>query len=150
MSCQRFREIVSSLLDDEAPSEEVGEVLAHLESCPECRSFREELLADRTRLRAWPDELPDALGAGTAALLERPATPRRWTALAAAAALILALTAGFVTGRLSKGGEPPMETAGDRPAEPAFQEVQRAVFPESNQVYSYAVLKTADAGDPDR
>ena len=134
MSCDSHREILSAMLDGEADPSEVEACLRHLESCPACARYRDELEASRTLLREWPQE---TLG---------PAS-RRWLPvhlrLAAAAAIFLALGLGFLAGRSTAPSADLRAVA--PPSGAAFRETQRTVYPELNEVHSYVSLQTGSS-----
>jgi hypothetical protein len=82
------------------PRHLAAEVQAHVESCDQCRRFRDETLALDARLQAALElPLPD--------FRQRAATPRRWYALAASIVLGLLLAGGAWLFR------PPMALAGE-------------------------------------
>jgi len=139
MSCDTYREILSAMLDDAADPEETAACLRHVETCAGCARYRQELLSDRTLLLAWPDETPGLARAGRQGL-RSPAVRGWWVPrLAAAAALLVTLGMGFLAGRTTA----PRPEAFPAPpsAGSAFRETRRTVYPESKDVYSYAVLR---------
>jgi anti-sigma factor RsiW len=81
--CQRVREQVSLQLDDELSQLERRMLAAHLERCPDCHEFAEEIVAFTEELRSAPLEV-----------LERPVVvtrPRRLAAVRLQAGVAAAL-----------------------------------------------------------
>ncbi len=141
MECNDYREILSAVLDDETSPADRALADSHLETCEACSAYREEILADRARLRAWPDEItavsPDLDRILARRLLTRPAI-RRW---AAAAAVVLAVGAGFLAGRATVpgGAEVEAETA---PKPVLIEDLM--VYPDANEIHSVTVIAAAD------
>ena len=80
------------------PHDPDPELLAHRESCAECRTFTEKLLRFESRLeRALRVDIPagaDVLPFARKAAAEMPGRPRRWMAIAASVLLGMAFAAG--------------------------------------------------------
>lgn len=137
MSCESHREVLSAMLDGEADPSEVEACLRHLESCPACERYRDELDASRALLLEWPQE---SLGP----VSRRGMSP--YPRLAAAATVLLALGLGFFVGRTTA---PRAELRAVAPPSGAeFRESQRIVYPESNEIYSYVSLRGEGNGGP--
>ena len=141
MECKDTREILSAILDDEASPSDSARADGHLETCEACRAYREEILEDRARLRAWQDEVPIASYDLDRILTYRPrARPaiRRW---AAVAAVVVAVAAGFAAGRATvrQGADADFGSA----PTPVLIE-NRTVYPDANEVHSVTVLAAAD------
>jgi len=131
MNCDSHREVLSAMLDGEADPSEIEACLRHLESCPACSLYRDQLDASRAILREWPEET------FAAASRTRMSPDRR---LAAAAAILLALGLGFLAGRSTI----PRARLGAvvPPSGAAFRETQRTIYPDLNEVHSYVLLQT--------
>ncbi len=100
--CKEYEARISALIDDELTIEERIEVLEHLDRCPACRAYWEDLLAMRDVLRA--EETPAPAGFADAVMArvhvtEQEKAPekkilrfpqwRRYAALAACFAVVL-------------------------------------------------------------
>lgn len=108
--CEPFELLASLVIDDEATLEERAKLEEHLETCPDCRAYFEDLrrihgtfaredaslpegFAARVmyRVRETPQELPEEEKAGKAERESKKTVPfprwRRWAALAACCAL---------------------------------------------------------------
>jgi hypothetical protein len=57
-TCVHARELVSLELDGERSEFEQAQLAAHIDSCPDCLRFQDELTAFTRQLRAAPAELP--------------------------------------------------------------------------------------------
>lgn len=82
MSCDRWREAISAVVDDEEPSVDVRLLDAHLQRCAECRDYRRAAEHARRAGRIHPvsrpdDDLPRRM-ARLAAVADRAA---RWSVL---------------------------------------------------------------------
>ncbi|NEK60641.1 hypothetical protein GCU56_22550 [Geodermatophilus sabuli] len=111
MQCTPYREALSARLDGESPGLPVGDLDAHLATCPACSSWARaaELVTRRARLAAAP-AVPDLTAAVLGALpRELPGTAAAARARLTGAALRLALLAvgvaqaGFAWPALSTG-----------------------------------------------
>jgi predicted anti-sigma-YlaC factor YlaD len=91
--CDRAREYSSRSLDGELSDFERALLETHLERCDECRAYATELAEIVTRLRAAPLE---ALPHQVALPSRRRVRTRALQGAAAAAAAVVALTAGLV------------------------------------------------------
>jgi predicted anti-sigma-YlaC factor YlaD len=91
--CDRAREYSSRSLDGELSDFERALLETHLERCDECRAYATELAEIVTRLRAAPLE---ALPHPVALPSRRRVRTRALQGAAAAAAAVVALTAGLV------------------------------------------------------
>ena len=126
--CDRAREYASLRLDGELSDFERALLDSHLERCPSCRVFADDLAAVTDRLRAAPLEQP-----GIAVTLPR----RRFVALrnvqvsAAAAAVVGVVGMGALFGMLHSSATTPtpgvakVGSAGDRRE---FRDLRRAVL----------------------
>ena len=107
-----YKAVLSALLDGELSDSERSEVLAHLDSCEECRAYLAELTALRDALgEIEPVDTPDGFAAGVLARLHEEETsktvkkfnPRkRYGALAACAAVVV-LAAAVLPNALRMG-----------------------------------------------
>jgi hypothetical protein len=59
MKCSKIQEWISLEMDDQLPPEHVADLQDHLESCDECRGFRDDLQVGLRMLHATDPELPD-------------------------------------------------------------------------------------------
>lgn len=126
MNCRELREITDSYLNDELLVETNHDVLRHLEGCAECREVLADRRAFRARLKqAIVDARDSHVDTAFAAKLReslRPA-PRPlfggFRLAIAAAAVLLAVVAGFVVLRFGEGSanESASNTAAPRPVE---------------------------------
>ena len=100
--CKEYEARISALIDDALTTDERIEVLAHLDNCPACRAYWEDLLSLRDLLRA--EETPAPAGFADAVMArvhetkqekapERKVLPfpqwKRFAALAACCAVVL-------------------------------------------------------------
>ena len=106
---EEYKELLSALLDSELDEAARAEVLAHLETCDECRTYFAELTAMHDALGDQEEiDVPAGFARGVLLRLHEESEPRawaakepgkrtawrRWTALAACAAVVvLAVTA---------------------------------------------------------
>jgi predicted anti-sigma-YlaC factor YlaD len=105
MTCDMATSRLGDMVDGELAARERTELLAHLEDCPSCREELDQLRALLAAARELPRERePDRdLWPGVARRLEERAAPRvgfgpRWSLLAAAAAVLLALSSFWLQG----------------------------------------------------
>ncbi|MBR3704411.1 MAG: zf-HC2 domain-containing protein [Oscillospiraceae bacterium] len=56
--CKEYEARISALIDDELTNEERIEVLKHLDACPDCKAYWDDLLAMRNILRAQEVSVP--------------------------------------------------------------------------------------------
>ena len=111
-ACDRWRALVHARLDGELPPDESALLDAHLETCPGCRAFLDDLESVREGLLSLPEHpLPDsALGAVLGRTTGKPRAAlgawAGWAAAAAAAAIVL----GFLW---SRPGPPPSADPAD-------------------------------------
>ena len=94
-ACEAYRDRISAYLDGELTGEECRELLAHLESCGDCRMYLDSELAIREALAGLETSAPEGFEArvmekiraeaGAAPEKKTAAFPgwRRWAALAA-------------------------------------------------------------------
>jgi len=62
MSCEKYREMVSALFDNELSTEEQKVLLSHLESCSDCGRFADELESFKELGSSVPaEQMPTAL-----------------------------------------------------------------------------------------
>ena len=135
MECTESREIVSAALDDQASHQELENVDRHLAGCAGCRSFRDDLAADRSLLQHWPDELPEDRASRRAVGIRQ---------LAAAAVFVLAIGASFLVGRATSTAEVPSSVSGKNESygsSPFVRQESMQYFPDSNEMHSIVVLK---------
>lgn len=103
MNCEHFDQLLDDYLDDRLDPGRRAQMEAHASTCASCRSRRDglrEVLAGAAALprtiapprTLWPD-IATRLPARTASLRLRPDNWRRWVPLAAAAILLVAVTA---------------------------------------------------------
>ena len=59
MRCQKIREYISQEMDELLPPAVTGELTSHLDSCADCREYREDLLLGRRAILATTPELSD-------------------------------------------------------------------------------------------
>ncbi|MEN8005512.1 MAG: zf-HC2 domain-containing protein [Candidatus Krumholzibacteriota bacterium] len=59
MRCQKVREYISLEMDELLPPAVTGDVTSHLDSCADCRDYREDLLLGRRALEATTPELSE-------------------------------------------------------------------------------------------
>jgi hypothetical protein len=59
MRCQKAKEFISQEMDELLPPDATVDLTDHLDSCAECREYREELLLGVRAIRATTPELPD-------------------------------------------------------------------------------------------
>lgn len=59
MKCSKFQEQISLEMDGQLAPEHVPALQRHLETCPECRAYREDLMIGLRMLNATEPELPD-------------------------------------------------------------------------------------------
>lgn len=59
MRCQKIREYISQEMDELLPPDVTGDLTSHLDSCSECRDYREDLLLGRRAIAATTPELSD-------------------------------------------------------------------------------------------
>ena len=114
MTCRAVREQVSALLDGELSADRADPVRRHLAACPDCAAYRDELAATEELLDAIEQVAPssDFTANGLARVSEggreAPLTrlrramwrpmPRWAAAVAAASAVAIGSTLGWVTG----------------------------------------------------
>ena len=104
---EEYKELLSALLDSELDEAARAEVLAHLETCDECRTYFAELTAMHDALGDQEEiDVPAGFARGVLLRLHEESEPRawaakepgkrtawrRWTALAACAAVLLIVT----------------------------------------------------------
>ena len=102
--CERYEDLLSARLDEALTAQEQADLNAHLETCPHCRKYAQDLQTLHASLLAMAADPPDWM---TDAIMEElkevpfpPAKPkqtrkaRRWAPLACAAALALVLLGG--------------------------------------------------------
>ncbi len=100
-SCERFELLASLVVDGEATPEEQAELAAHLETCPACRAYSEDIRRIHEACLREPAAVPEGFSAGVmervrAMEQDRPEDEqkvipfrhwRRWAALAACCAV---------------------------------------------------------------
>lgn len=59
MRCQKVREYISQEMDELLPPAATGDLTNHLDSCADCREYREDLLLGRRAMAATTPELSD-------------------------------------------------------------------------------------------
>ncbi len=59
MRCQKIREYISQEMDELLPPAVTGDLTSHLDSCSDCREYREDLLLGRRAILATTPELSD-------------------------------------------------------------------------------------------
>ena len=117
MTCTELDARLDACLDGELADAERAEVEGHLAGCADCAALHADLVALRNRARATPREIPPppAVWAGISnatrdrrssqfAVRSSPVGLTRWR-LAAAAALLIALSSAVTVGVLRTGGE---------------------------------------------
>lgn len=112
MNHSEYKELLSALLDGELNERERAEVMAHLETCEDCRTYLAELSILRDALGEPEDvPVPEDFAAGVMARLHEEKQPRpakkagawhKWGALAACAAIVV-LAAATVPNALRMG-----------------------------------------------
>ncbi len=104
IDCEKCREMISCLLDDELDDTERGLVREHIAQCPECRSVYDAFCAISEQMRE-PEPLPDGLHEKIMSGIS--AKPKKKTGivwikyLSAAACIALVIFAGAKSGILS-------------------------------------------------
>jgi predicted anti-sigma-YlaC factor YlaD len=111
-SCEQARLWASLDVDAELSELERARLDAHLEACPGCRRYARELADLAAQMRAAPPSEPSAL---VWMRQRRQTGPRRWQLALSAAAVVAALFAGGLAGRLRSAGHPG-DTPGASPA----------------------------------
>jgi len=126
--CDRAREYASLRLDGELSDFESALLDSHIERCPSCRAFAEDLVGVTERLRTAPLERP---------LIVLTLPPRRFAALrtmqasAAAAAVVSVVGIGALFGMLHSNASAPGRVArlGSMAQEKReFRDLRRAVL----------------------
>ena len=59
MRCQKVKEYISQEMDELLPPAVTGDLTSHLDSCSDCRQYREDLLLGRRAISATTPELSD-------------------------------------------------------------------------------------------
>lgn len=115
-SCKEFEELISAFLDGELPAAQRAELTGHLSGCPVCQKYFDDLVAIQEALDQEEVPVPEGFSqrvmervrATPQALPEKKAAPsprwRRWAAVAACCALVLAGAWGAFGGWDSVGG----------------------------------------------
>lgn len=120
MSCRRWQEALSLLIDDELPEQRRSELREHLERCPACRQLETELRVLRETAAALGDHEPrrEMLHDALRALDHQPqhrSSPRRWSVRGLAAAGVLGLavaTGALVLSGDRQGADPELQRPG--------------------------------------
>jgi predicted anti-sigma-YlaC factor YlaD len=127
--CDRAREYASLRLDGELSDFERALLDSHLDRCPSCRAFADDLVAVTDRLRAAPLEQPSI---AIALPRRRFAALRNVQVSAAAAAVVSVVGIGALFGMLHSSATPPTRgvvnvgpMAGERRE---FRDLRRAVL----------------------
>jgi predicted anti-sigma-YlaC factor YlaD len=77
VDCERAREAISALVDGEDPGVLRAAVDTHVDRCPACRAWHEDVTALARRTRVAPaDAVPDLTAAILASATPRPSAPR--------------------------------------------------------------------------
>ena len=115
MTCEQFDRQLDAYLDRTLDAEQRREMDAHLESCPECREMADEMRGVLAAAASLPKSIAPPRNLWPAIALElvprvkgrpeRRVVWARWVPLAAAAVLLVAVTA-VVTFRLSRQAAP--------------------------------------------
>ena len=104
IDCEKCREMISCLLDDELSDAERSLVREHIEHCPECQSVYDAFCAISEQMRK-PEPLPDGLHekimSGIGAKPKKKTGIVRIKYLSAAACVALVIFAGAKSGILS-------------------------------------------------
>jgi predicted anti-sigma-YlaC factor YlaD len=135
--CDRAREYASLRLDGELSDFESALLDSHIERCPSCRAFAEDLLGVTARLRTAPLERPLIV---MTLPQRRFAAVRRMQVSAAAAAIVSVVGIGALFGMLHTSATSPGRgvakvgaTAGERRE---FRDLRRAVLTTPHPVRS--------------
>jgi hypothetical protein len=128
VSCEPFEPLIGELVDGTLDGTPRHTLEAHLSTCPTCARLVEELLVVRRAARALPPLVPPPSAwtrladtharertAGDAPGLWR----RLWLPLAAAAVLVLAVTAAFIVKRPSQVTAPATTASTPAPVDPS-------------------------------
>ena len=102
--CKPYEDLLSAQLDEALTAQEQADLNAHLETCPQCRKYAQDLQTLHASLLAMAADPPDWMtGSIMEDLKEVPFSPaqpkqarkaRRWAPLACAAVLALVLLGG--------------------------------------------------------
>ncbi len=127
--CDRAREYASLRLDGELSDFESALLDSHLERCPSCRTFADDLVAVIDRLRAAPLEQPST----AVALPRRRFAPLRGIQVgAAAASVVTAIGIGALFGFLESSATTPArgvaEVGGMANDDREFRDLRRAML----------------------
>ena len=104
IDCQKCREMISCLLDDELSQADIALVREHIEHCPECRSVYDAFCAISEQMRKT-EPLPEGMHEKIMSVIG--ARPKKKTGviwikyLSAAACIALVIFAGAKSGILS-------------------------------------------------
>jgi predicted anti-sigma-YlaC factor YlaD len=126
--CDRAREYASLRLDGELSDFESALLESHIERCPSCRAFAEDLLGVTARLRTAPLERPLIV---MTLPQRRFAAVRRMQVSAAAAAVVSVVGIGALFGMLHSSASTPGHVAkiGSMAQEKReFRDLRRAVL----------------------
>jgi predicted anti-sigma-YlaC factor YlaD len=126
--CDRAREYASLRLDGELSDFESALLDSHIERCPSCRAFAEDLVAVTERLRTAPLQRPSIV---VALPQRRFAAVRRIQVSAAAAAVVSVVGIGALFGMLHSSASTPGHVAklGSMAQEKReFRDLRRAVL----------------------
>lgn len=126
MTCEQFDQWLDAFLEGGLTSDQQGEMATHMEECAECRARADELRLVLAAATALPRNImpPRDLWPEIAGRLpvrrRHPAAWNQWIPLAAAALVLMAVTAS-ITWQLSRSPEPgPVISAGAPPAVVGF------------------------------
>ena len=147
MSCREFAPSLSDLVDGGLPRDARAKLEAHLETCADCRALLADLKRVKAAARALPKmTAPESVWQNVRADLDSearhpggrqsttvlPFAPRRWTGLtglAAAAAILLAVSAGvyFMTHSATPAQPSAAQTAAHENAAPTVQSIEAEI-----------------------
>ena len=153
-ACEAYRDRISAYLDGELTGEECRELLAHLESCGDCRMYLDSELAIREALAGLETPAPEGFEARVMEKIRAEAWDapekktaafpgwRRWAALAACCAVVCL---GIFGGGILKGWSA-LDAASDEPAGGGMAVEARLAEPEEADV-SLACAPAVQSGD---
>lgn len=118
MTCEEALVLLSGAVDGTNTKEEDAALLAHLESCPDCRALLDSFLETDGIIRALEEEPPDhfcsdvmAQIRNEAGMSQRRQKPAKWIGIAVAAALVLTVGTGSFASHLRTRQTPTVASA---------------------------------------
>ncbi len=154
--CEKFQEMISAMLDKELSENETAQLMAHLETCPDCRAMY-EAFADVSAAMAEGIAVPESLHSGIMNSVNKAAKSSKKRGMliklrpyAATAACLVVIAAALLTVR----GSDLMGADAEAPAMMKDAKVETVVSAAESAPadggFNYTATNTADAAADDK